>query len=120
MNIDFKQLLNNHCKLLLFCGGMVGGSLLSMSLMYFATNVKLVELDLNKIIKAYSAFAAKSDRSPATINKEFKEKFNHSMEQISPRTIVVSKGHLLSKHEAVDGTTYFIENMRLNNVNERK
>lgn len=120
MNIDFKELVRGNVKALLFLGGMVGGSLLSMSLMHFVYKVQLVELDLNRIIKAYSVVVAKLNKQPATINKEFKERFNQAMEQISPKIIVVVKGHLLSTHEAIDGTKHFIENMRLNNIDEQK
>ncbi|MGI9214803.1 MAG: hypothetical protein ACR2HS_03935 [Gammaproteobacteria bacterium] len=120
MNINFKELLKNNLKVFLFCSGMIGGSLLSMILMHFTRNVKLVELDLNRIIKSYSVVAIKLDKSPATINKEFKEKFNHAMEQISLRTIVVSKGYLLSTHEASVGTKHFIENMEIHNIDEQK
>lgn len=120
MDINVKDLLTSNLKSLLFFGGMVVGSVLSMSLMYWTHKVKLVEVDLNKIIRAYSVVAAKSNKAPDLINKEFKEKFNHAMEQLSPRTIVVSKGYLLSTHEAIDGTKHFIESMGLNTVDERQ
>lgn len=120
MDLNFKQLLKSNLKFLLFFSGMIGGSLLSMSLTHYTSNIKLVELDLNKIIKAYAVVAAKSNKSPTNINKEFKEKFNHAMEQMPTRIIVVSKGHLLSTHEASDGTKNFIKNMGFNNVDEQK
>lgn len=120
MNIDFKELLRSNVKALLFLGGIMVGSLLSMFLMHWIRNVKLVELDLNRIIKAYSLGVAKSNKSPGTINKEFKDKFNHAMEQMSPKYIVVTKGHLLSAHEASDGTKQFIDNMGLNTIDEQR
>jgi hypothetical protein len=120
MNIDFKELLRSNVKALLFLGGIMVGSLLSMFLMHWIRNVKLVELDLNRIIKAYSLVVAKSNKSPATINKEFKDKFNHAMEQMSLKNIVVTKGHLLSAHEASDGTKQFIDNMGLNTIDEQR
>lgn len=70
-----------------------------------------MELDLNKIIQAYASAAATSSQEVATVNKEFKQKFNNAMSQISPKTIIVSKGHLLSKHELRDYTEKFLQNM---------
>jgi hypothetical protein len=111
--MKFKSLGNLEFNLPLFLGGVIIGLFMSALLM-LPNKSLIVELDLNKIIQAYSAIAAISSEEVATVNKEFKQKFNHAMSQISPKTIIVSKGHLLSKHELPDYTEKFLQGMGVN------
>ena len=116
--MKFKNLYNLDLKLPLFLFGITVGLIISTVLMI--PNKRLVvELDLNKIIQTYAATAAISSQEIAAVNKEFKQKFNHAMNQISPKTIIVSKGHLLSKHELRDYTEKFLQNMGINKTDAK-
>lgn len=116
MNIDVKCLVREHLKLLVFLAGVIGGLLFSMMLTRSYRDVKVVYLDLNKIIKTYAVVAAKTGQSSTA----FMEQFNTAMAQISPKIIVVNKGQLLSPHESRDYTKEFIENMGFNNLDKQK
>lgn len=108
--MKFKSVCNLDFKLPLFLFGITVGLIISTVLM-IPTKRLVVELDLNKIIQAYAAIAATSSQEVTTVNKEFKQKFNHAMSQMSLKTIIVTKGYLLSKHELRDYTEKFLQNM---------
>ncbi len=118
MSMNFKRLFNIDFTLLLFLSGLTVGLFISMLLMVSNKSL-VVELDLNKIIQSYSAIAATSFEPVATINKDFKQKFNNAMSQISPKIIIVSKGYLLSKHELPDFTEKFLQDMRINKTDAK-
>ncbi len=119
MNTDFKEVLSANCKWIFLLGGVILGLVLGATLMNFNRDLNLVELDLKKIIHTYSVATAKSKRSMDEIQKDFKAKFNLAMEQTPTKTIVVNKGSLLSKHDAIDYTKNFIEIMGINKINDQ-
>lgn len=119
MSIDFKALLSLNCKWIFLLGGVILGLVLGAALMSFNQDLNIVELDLKKIIHTYSSYTARSKKSMNEIQQEFKEKFNLAMEQIPPKTIVVKKGGLLSKHIATDYTKKFIEIMEINKIEDQ-
>lgn len=106
--------MNVDVKILLFLGGMTFGLWLALLLILPYKNIKILELDLNRIIATYSIIAAKSGKPVDVVNQEFKQKFNQAMQQIPAKTIMISKGHLWSKHKLIDGTDNFLQSMGIN------
>ena len=118
MRVDFKKLLEVNPKWLFLLGGIILGLISGVTLMSFNQKFNLVELDLKKIIHTYSVNSSKSTKSMDEIQKEFKIKFNSAINKIPNKTIVVTKGGLLSKHPVIDYTNAFMEIMRIDKTNE--
>ena len=118
MRIDFKELLTVNSKWFFILVGIILGLISGVALMSFNQNFNLVELDLKKIIHTYSVNSSKSTKSMDEIQKEFKIKFNSAINQIPNKTIVVTKGGLLSKHPVIDYTNSFMKIMRIDKTNE--
>jgi len=98
-------------KVILFLTGMFFGLISTFLLLLPYRTPEIVELDLGKIITNFSIVMAKDDKPTAKVRQEFKEKFQKALLLIPKRTIIVSKGQVLSKHKVVDSTEMFLANM---------
>lgn len=82
--------------------------------MHNKIQINIIELDLNKIIKIYAQDKATTTKPVATLEKDFKQKFYAAIDKLFPNAIIVNKKNLLSKHQSIDYTKEFIEELNLN------